>query len=67
MMIWDLNIAVLYGRFLSYRGGLYNRFDCSSINFHVPLIFVQHNETRELRKGRERFQILELQQNFLQS
>ena len=28
MMIWDLNVAVLYGRFLSYRGGLYNRFDC---------------------------------------
>ena len=22
MMIWDLNAAVLYGRFLSYRGGL---------------------------------------------
>ena len=31
MMIWDLNIAVLYGRFLSYRGGLYNRFDCVSM------------------------------------
>ena len=28
MMIFDLNVAVLYGRFLSYRGGLYNRFDC---------------------------------------
>ena len=28
MKIWDLNVAVLYVRFLSYRGGLYNRFDC---------------------------------------
>ena len=27
----DLNVAVLYGRFLSYRGGLYNRFDCISL------------------------------------
>ena len=32
MMIWDLNVAVLYGRFLSYRGDLYNRFDCIYIS-----------------------------------
>ena len=24
-----LKRCVLYGRFLSYRGGLYNRFDCT--------------------------------------
>ena len=34
-MIWDLNVAVLYGRFLSYRGGLYNSFDCIYILYSL--------------------------------
>ena len=46
MMIWELNVAVLYDRFLSYRGGLYNRFDCI-----IKINISNYHQTQQYHKS----------------